>query len=162
MKQLICIISLAMLLVGFSITASSAGVKKIEPEQFMVFPSTINPYFIGPTSLYANSSSGGVTFFTIVKLPVGKVIKKIIFYYNGYSSTNSPNAGAALWRIKMGGYPEFIGSIYSSDAVSKITPYETIMITSSYRKIKSGYKYWVEVHSANWNSPVYGVKITYQ
>ncbi len=156
------IITLAMFLVGFSVAGSSGGVKKIEPEQFMVYSTNTTPYYGGPENLYANTSGSGVSFYSMVKLPVGQVVKKLTVYYSGYTGTNGPYAGCTLSRQKMGDDAEYVVGIYSATDSSGIEALEETMVNSFTKKIKSGYKYWVSCYSANWNSFIYGVKIAYK
>ncbi len=164
MKRLLVVITLALLLVVSIEAVSSAGSKIIEPEQFTVYASNTKPYFLDPEALYANSqSTGAVEFYSNVKLPVGKTIKGLILYYYGYSysGSSSPYASVSLIRRKIGFVPEYIASADSNDEVTEITPVVSLFVNPLFKKIKKGYKYWVKVYSKNWNSIIYGVKITY-
>ncbi len=125
MKQLIAVISVAMLLVGISVTVSSGGVKKIQSEQFILYPNFTASHTIGPLYLASGSATVGVTFYSMVKLPVGGIIKKLTFYYYGYTATNSPYASVNLYRQKMGEGSEYIGGKVVSNVVTEITLAET-------------------------------------
>ncbi len=152
MKRLLVVITLALLLVVSIVAVSSAGSKIIEPEQFTVYANNTYPYFLDPEALYANSdSTGGVLFYSNVKLPVGKTIKRLILYYYGYSyfGSSSPHAYATLIRRKIGVFPEYIASEDSTDEVIEITPVVSPLVSPLYKKIKKGYKYWVVVYSKN-------------
>ncbi len=159
MKQLVTIITLTILLVGSAAAVSSGGVKTIEPEQFIANLSNASTYLINPFNIRSYDSTTPASFYSMVKLPKGRTVKKLTFYYYGYTATDTPYAYASLYRRKMGQPAEIMAVVASVDTSSSIIPVESTVI--NFAKIKGGYKYWVDVYSANWNSFIHGVKITY-
>ena len=79
MKRLMYVIVLVLLLVGVSATGSLAGVKKIMPYELRPYESDC-VYVMTPTFMSSYPETL-VDFYAVVKLPVGKVVKKLTFYY---------------------------------------------------------------------------------
>ncbi len=74
MKQLVTIITLAMLLVVLSTAVSSAGVKTIEPEQFKANFSNACTHVINLFNIRAADSTSHASFYSMVKLPKGRTV----------------------------------------------------------------------------------------
>lgn len=93
-----------------------------------------------------------------VNLPVGAFISKVVYYHGG-SLGGGRITQCQLWRIRLGGTPENLGSVVSSSESPAIPQ---LQLTTSEDKllIAKGYRYYVTVY-ADVSTAVRGVKITY-
>lgn len=152
MKRISSMILTALFLVGFTAIASIAGVKTIRPDQLQ--PGRTTYSYEQNAHFFRSLGTAQVSFTTVVKLPVGKKIKKILYYYHG------TGAGTGIWlyRTKMGEPWETVAHRTTSETAYNITPVEaTIYIP----KIKSGYTYWLHAVSYDSDSYFNGIKIYY-
>ncbi len=152
MKNLITVLAI-VLAMGFSPGASSAGVKTIKPAQLQPVFSSI-PY--KQTSSYVSGYDTTATFHAEVRLPVGRTLKRIVYYHQG---TPTAYTSLFLYRTSVGEPDELMGYTFESDQSGAIVPVEITALSNP--KIKSGYTYWVQVVSSNQFSTVRGIKFFY-
>ncbi len=160
MRRLLTVIVMVVVLFGASVIGSVAGVKKITPDMFEPYQFDADVgYFKSPKLLRSGSDNSGVIFHAVVKLPVGKIVKKLTHYHKGSISGNYTYA--YLYRHLMG---ENDSQLIAVTATSEVTvgfkAFENTDI--SFAKIKSGYTYYLKVYSHNSTSIIGGVKITYK
>ncbi len=156
MKKLLTVIVMGFVVIGFSAVGSDAGVKIIKPNQLEPTYKT-SEYYRTPDTIWAAGTSP-VHFTAEIKLPIGKTVKKIIYYHVGYGT---PFTAAFLYRAKMGEPFEEMASVGTNDVTDgTIIPVEDNVI--DFAKIKSGYTYWVYVISSDPTSQIHGVKIFYK
>ncbi len=148
---------MVLVFIGVSGTGSNAAVKKIRPDQLKPYePDAL--YSMGPSYVRSGEGAGSVVWFhAAVKLPKGKVVKKLTYYYSG--STASDEAAVTLYRYSMGeNEPEPITGA-ATGGVSAVRPVvNTVPI--NHAKIKSGYTYFLKVGLVNLGN-IKGIKITY-
>ncbi len=143
----------ALFLVEFTAIASIAGVKTIRPDQLQ--PASTSHDYEQNAHFFRSLNTTQAALTTVVKLPVGKKITKIIHYHKGVG------AATAIWlyRTKMGEPWETIAHGLTNEVSNDIIPVEaTIFIP----KIKSGYTYWLHAVSYNSDSYFNGIKIYYK
>ncbi len=156
MYKLLTVVTLTMILICFSAHSSNAGVKKIRPHQLTPRTSSTtwyqNPHWI------RSDSTDEAVFYAIVQLPVGKVVKKLTYYHYGQTSPSSTHV--VLYRAKPGEFDDLMA--YSPENDSSSTIITVVDDTIEFAKVKSGYIYYLEVKSANQNSWISDILITYK
>ncbi len=156
MKRLFTLIALVLTVVGFSVADSNAAVKTIKPYELKPFDTSV-VYYQWPSYVSSGTSTTNAFFYATVKFPAGKNVKKLTYYHRGHTTATT---NAYLFRVKMGEDPQIMAFASSTDTTNNIIPVEDYTIEFS--KIKSGYTYFIQVTSQNYNSSVMGVKITYK
>ncbi len=156
MIRVLTVILITLVVIGCSALHSSAGSKKIWPDQLIPEYST-DLYRQTPYEVYSTGGTN-VCFNVRVKLPLGKVVKKLAFHYPNYFSTSTV---VTLYRTIFGDSMEPLAAAYSANTGSGgrlVAEDDTI----NYAKIKKGYGYWVKACSENSNGRIRGITITYK
>lgn len=156
MKKLVAGAMLMLAMVCFSAICSEAGVRKIRPDQLLPMDTSFQ-YFQTPSMIFAIGSYA--QFYAVVKLPVGKTIKKLTYYHKGWGS---PVTIVTLNRSRMGEADVGVATKSENDSSSTVIPVVTTDIDPAYKKIKRGYTYYVYVYSKNEDSEIHGIEIYYK
>ncbi len=116
MKKLLTVIVMVLVIVGVSVVGSVAGVNTIKPDQLIPIITT-SSYIQDASKVRSNSSSPAVQYYFNVKLLVGKTVKKLTSYHEGYGS---PLTQVVLLRTKMGEHDQIMALKASADSSGEI------------------------------------------
>ena len=98
-------------------------------------------------------------FYAPFDLPNGAKIIKFIYYHYGVG-TEFPSTFLQVFRAKLGNTAEFLGGAGYDYLKYKIIPVEVPLAGDPV--IRAGYRYYVEVESADANAFFMGAEITYR
>ncbi len=158
MKRLLSVIVILLVLLGISVVASVAGVKKIKPNELKLQISS-HTYFQNVFYVSSASVNDSAEFYSEVKLPKGKIVKKLTYYHLG--TTSGPvSTWVSLYRNKFGEQPQMMAACFQDSIVGTVVKVEDETI--EHAKIQRGYSYSVVVNSGNSASLILGIAITYK
>ncbi len=135
--------------------AASAKVLTIWPDQLRKWEDDDQ---VRQTNAYVRSlTTGPAILGANLDLPVGSVIRKIVYYHHGYLSSQTQ---VILYRVKMGMEAEsFSPGGISGDVTQNVIPVS--MVFNPAVTIQAGYRYYVTAMVLNQNSYIHGIKIFY-
>ena len=144
--------------------ATQAASLKIWADQFkptrLPYSGVSLTQFVGQTPGEFDFSNGSLSdvskSWAPVNLPVGTVIKKIIYYHGGSEHGNL--AACFFFRIQMGDIPDQLALALSNSA--QPTPLLLSAMSLSAATIQPGFRYYIQVNQAE-DTSFRGVKIFY-
>lgn len=131
-----------------------AGVKTIKPDDFKPYK-TGSICYITPEGISGPDSITAASFYTRVKLPVGKKIKRLVYYHLG----NGGVTNVRLLEVKVGQQSTLLIDASSADNTGTVV---TVPGFPSWNvKVKAGYTYWLFAATSSANDIIKGVSIFY-